>query len=119
LQGMSDTLRRDMYDLRDPGTLIYQVKPVDPDPLARIRYACVYWVDHLCEIGSSTRDKIDLRDNGTIHIFLKKHFLHWLEALSLMKSMSSGVIMIGKLENWLRVNCSTPLYHVEYYQLIH
>jgi hypothetical protein len=29
----------------------------NPDPLAPIRYACVYWVDHLCEIKSG-HDKV-------------------------------------------------------------
>jgi hypothetical protein len=42
LQVMSDMLRRDIYNLQDPGTSIDQVSSVDPDPLARIQYACVY-----------------------------------------------------------------------------
>jgi hypothetical protein len=103
LQVMSDTLRRDIYDLREPGTPIDKVNSVDPDPLSRIRYACVYWIDHLCEIESGPHDQVDLCNDGTTQMFLKKHFLHWLEALSLMRSISSGVVMVGKLQNWLRV----------------
>jgi hypothetical protein len=37
LQGMSNTLRRDIYGLRDPGCLIEQARSVEPDPLAPIR----------------------------------------------------------------------------------
>lgn len=97
-----------MYDLRNPGCLIEQVECPVPDPLARIRYACVYWVDHLCEIHDNLQSRVDLCDNGMIDVFLKKHFLHWLEALSLMKSMSSGVVMIRKLESMLAVSISFP-----------
>lgn len=104
LQAMSTTLRRDIYDLRDPGCLIDEVKPVDQDPLASIRYICVYWIEHLCEIERTLHDQVGLCDNGTIHLFLKKHFLHWLEALSLMRNMSSGVIGMRKLENLLAVS---------------
>ena len=120
LQIMSNTLQRDIYKLRDPGYSIEQVnsagpsysieqvKSVDQDPLARIRYACVYWIDHLCEIDSNLYDRVGLCDSGIIDIFLKKHFLHWLEALSLMRSMSNGVVMIRKLENLLSVSISFP-----------
>jgi NACHT domain len=104
LQVMSNTLRRDIYGLRDPSTLINNVKSLDPDPLAQIRYACVYWIDHLCEIDSSLHSQVGLCDNGVIYKFLQTHFLHWLEALSLMRSMSSGVAMIGKLEILLAVS---------------
>jgi len=105
LQGMSNTLKRDIYQLQNPGISIEQVESVDVDPdlLAPVRYACVYWIDHLCEIGKSLHDQVGLCDNGTIDLFLKKHFLHWLEALSLMRSISSGVVMVKKLENLLTV----------------
>ena len=41
LDALSKPLRRDMYNLQDPG-----MKNV-PDPLSPIRYSCVFWVDHL------------------------------------------------------------------------
>lgn len=103
LQVMSKTLRRDIYDLRAPGTLITQVVPVEQDPLAPVRYSCVSWIDHLCELDSSSHYQDELRDGGAIHIFLQEHFLHWLEALSLLGSMPNGVLAIAKLENLLRV----------------
>jgi hypothetical protein len=102
LQAMSPILRRDIYSLQDPGRSIEEIKPPDPDPLTPIRYACVYWIDHLCEIESG-HDGVCLRDNGKINVFLKEHFLYWLEALSLMRSMSSAVAAIRKLENLLVV----------------
>jgi hypothetical protein len=98
---MDEKLHKDMYKQRHPGISIDQVKSVDPDPLAQIQYACAYWIDHVCEIDTSLHDRIHLHDNREIHTFLKKRFLHWLEALSLMRYMSSGVAMIRKLENLL------------------
>lgn len=111
LKAMSTTLRRDIYELQDPGRSVDEVKSVDPDPLNPIRYACVYWINHLCEIESG-HDELGLGDNGTIHIFLKEHFLYWLEALSLMRSLSSGIVMMKKLENRLKVIFSSPLHNI-------
>ena len=42
LQVISDKLRRDVYSLHDPAISIDQVEPRDPDPLAEVRYSCVY-----------------------------------------------------------------------------
>ena len=104
LQAMSDALRRDMCNLRDPGWSIGQIGSINLDPLARIRYACVYWIEHLCEIDGSLYSQVGLCDNGTINIFLNKHLLHWLEALSLMRSMSNGVTMSRKLKDMVSVS---------------
>jgi hypothetical protein len=106
LSALSQTLRRDIYDLDLPGVLIDQVIPVDPDPLAPVGYSCVYWVDHLCEIDrSSSRHRSGLTDEGQTFKFLKKHFLHWLEILSLLGKISEGIPMIRKLLHLVQV-CS-------------
>jgi hypothetical protein len=99
LQVMSLVLRRDVYGLRAPGIIIDQVKQPDPDPLAAIRYFCLYWVDHLLEC-QSTEDIIkDLKDSGQVYSFLRQHFLYWLEALSLLRSVPQGIVIIKKLED--------------------
>jgi hypothetical protein len=100
---MSKTLRRDIYGLGAPGTSIDQFETPEPDPLAAARYSCLYWVDHLldCHREDNTND---LKDGGSVHQFLQTSYIYWLEALSLMKSLPDGIIMIMKLENWLRVS---------------
>jgi hypothetical protein len=103
LQAMSTSLTRDVYNLQYPGFPIAEVKVPDPDPLASIRYACVYWVDHLFQIESGYNG-VGFCDYGTIDVFLKKHLLHWLEALSLMRSISDGVFAIAKLVDLLTVS---------------
>ena len=37
-------------------------------------------------------------NNSNVHEFLQSHFLHWLEALSLMGKMSEAVLMIKVLD---------------------
>ena len=103
LGAMTKTLRRDMYCLGYPGFPIEQVRIPATDPLAAARYSCVYWIDHLCDShsGRSTSQDNDLRDNGAIHTFLRQKYLYWLEALSLLRSMSEGVIAMQRLESQL------------------
>lgn len=105
LQVMSATLRRDIYSLYEPGYLIEQVETLQPDPLASSRYSCIYWVDHLCNGNpvSSAVHSNDLQDGGSVDMFLRQKYLYWLEALSLCKSMSNGVVSMAKLESLVNV----------------
>ncbi|KAH8650398.1 beta transducin-like protein HET-D2Y [Tricladium varicosporioides] len=106
---MSRTLRRDIYGLRAPGFPIDQVKQPDSNPLSVAGYSCIYWVDHLCDVKTGY-NKTSLGDDEDIHVFLKEHFLHWIEALSLLKSIFSGILAIHKLESFLRPTESPNLY---------
>lgn len=99
LQVMSKTLRRDIYSLGARGFSIDQVKQPNPDPLAAARYSCLYWVDHLLKCATTEKTSSDLRDGGSVNKFLCQKYLYWLEALSLMRSLSGGVVMIRDLEN--------------------
>ncbi|KAF2785655.1 beta transducin-like protein HET-D2Y, partial [Melanomma pulvis-pyrius CBS 109.77] len=100
LQVLSRTLRRDMYSLGTLGYPAERVKQPDPDPLAASRYSCIYWVDHLCDWNSSSSIdySVNLQDGGAVHSFIREKYLYWLEALSLCKSMSEGLVSITKLE---------------------
>lgn len=90
LQSMSEFLSRDICGLKTPGTLKKQIGPSAvqrciPD---HVQYACRYWINHLLESG------IENFDNVQVVQFLREHFLHWLEALSLLGKVSEGVQMI-------------------------
>ncbi|RYP49468.1 hypothetical protein DL768_004827 [Monosporascus sp. mg162] len=98
LQVMSRTLRRDIYSLGAPGFRIDQVEQPDPDPLAAARYSCVYWVDHLHDSDPTTNAINDLQDGGSVDKFLRRSYLHWLEALSLLRSMSEGIASMLRLK---------------------
>jgi hypothetical protein len=38
-------------------------------------------------------------------MFLGEHLLHWLEALSLMRRISEGVLATSSLESYIQVSC--------------
>jgi hypothetical protein len=102
---LMDTLQRDIYNLQAPGYSIEQVRRPDPDPLAAVRYACVYWVDHVCDWLSLSHvnpyNDIDFWDR--IYALFKEKYLYWLEALSLCGSLSDGVLSIAKLNSLIQV----------------
>ncbi|KAL6822553.1 hypothetical protein V8C40DRAFT_249898 [Trichoderma camerunense] len=101
LQLMHNTLRRDIYCLGTPGYHVNQIQLYNPDPLIAVRYSCVYWIDHLCDgnIGHNMKDALQV--GGLVDKFLRHHFLHWLEALSLLHCMSEGVLAIARLTDLL------------------
>jgi hypothetical protein len=103
LKIMSKTLRRDIYNIKAPGLPIEQIQKPDPDPLAAVRYSCVYWVDHLGNSGNNQITFISLNEGGCVDFFLQKRYLHWLEALSILGSVSQGIAAMLKMESFLQV----------------
>ena len=100
LKLMSKYLKRDMANLQLPGALKRKVEnsivenfiPLD------VQYGCRHWVSHL------QRSNIRLYDNCQVHIFLRKHFLHWIEALCLIGELSEGILALRTLESILTVS---------------
>jgi hypothetical protein len=102
LRLMTNKLVRDICSLRVPSTLVKDVQSnwIVQCLSAELQYACRYWVQHLRSSESS------LPDNGQVHGFLQEHLLHWLEALSLIKKTSEGVLAIISLESLVVVSNS-------------
>ncbi|USP75100.1 WD40 repeat protein [Curvularia clavata] len=94
LMSRPDGLCQDVCGLSDPGVLKSEVDEqivatrLPPD----LQYACRYWVDHLVQ------SRQGIVDGDAIHLFLQKHFLHWLEAMSLMKESSRCVNLLDSLQ---------------------
>ncbi|KAK8932066.1 hypothetical protein VCV18_000597 [Metarhizium anisopliae] len=63
-----------------------------------VQYACANWVLHL-QLSKST-----LRNNGEAHEFLKKRFVDWIEALSLMGRVRETIGMMKALKGLLAVS---------------
>ncbi|KAL2884580.1 Vegetative incompatibility protein HET-E-1 [Ceratocystis lukuohia] len=105
---LCETLERDIYHLKAPGSLIDEVSPPNPDPLAAIRYSCTFWVDHFYD------SPVDVRasENNEILAFFQTKYLQWLEAVSLLRSVYTGVRAIGKLESCLQQNASKHLQEI-------
>ncbi|RYP28112.1 hypothetical protein DL767_007369 [Monosporascus sp. MG133] len=70
--------------------------PPNPDPLAPLRYSCVFWADHLLNAETAESESALFYDKA-VFAFLKDHFLRWLESLSLLGHLTDGVQSIRKL----------------------
>jgi len=79
LMSGSDGLRQNMCGL-EPGTLAGEVdqRKTTSYLSPELQYACRYWVYHL------KQSQRYVSDEDNTDTFLRKHFLHWLEAMSLM-----------------------------------
>ncbi|KAH7150699.1 hypothetical protein DER46DRAFT_628659 [Fusarium sp. MPI-SDFR-AT-0072] len=115
LELMSGTLKRNIYGLIEPGFLIEHFQAPVQDPLAPIHYSCAYWIDHLYDsvlgkgsTGDGSGEK--LLQEGNLNDFLRKKFLYWLEALSLCKSMSKGIVSMAKLEDLIHAYVSALVF---------
>jgi hypothetical protein len=102
LRIMRGALRKNICSLSFPGMHrsevgVRQLKERIPPEL---QYACMNWVHH--------QTKVDFEPNGSIDIydFLKTHFLHWLEALSLVGRISESIGFIDKLQSIFDVSYS-------------
>ncbi|KAK7419080.1 hypothetical protein QQX98_003582 [Neonectria punicea] len=104
LEILETTLRRDIYSLRDPEFSIDEVARPDPDPLARARYSCIYWLDHLRHSGLTAGNSQNNRKEVfvALHTFLETRFLYWLEALSLLRSIRMGIVAMINLRDFVK-----------------
>ncbi|XHG09812.1 hypothetical protein AWENTII_012852 [Aspergillus wentii] len=93
LEGMKDTLKQDIYRLERPGTMSEEIETPNPDPLRSVRYACQYWAHHFAEGCFRTVDIWNI-----LHFF-KEHFLHWLEAMSLLGIFPESAGLIDQLSS--------------------
>ncbi|KAI1357191.1 WD40-repeat-containing domain protein [Xylaria arbuscula] len=104
---MSKTLCTDICQVRWPGTFYTSIDPqrISDKLPPEVQYACQYWVYHVQQAG------IFVVDNGQVHCFLQQHFLHWLEALSLMRRASESLQDIGILQSILQSEGSSQVVH--------
>lgn len=112
LRIMSRELKRNICNLETPGS---SPQDVEREKLYRhlprhVQYACQYWVEHLACADPKQRNHLGLRDGGTIHEFLQRYYLHWLEAMSLVGKMSEAVLMVVKVRDMLKNDESPALY---------
>lgn len=122
IKNLSTVLKRDIYALREPGYPTEKVLTPEPDPLAAVRYSCVYWPSHLLELGrpgapTSSPSKTNatsshsilnseeaeelFKDDGSVRTFIEEKYLYWIEALSLLFEIPEGVRGMERLEVFL------------------
>jgi hypothetical protein len=101
IQLMLTSLKQDICGVGAPGTLVTDMESsrVEQYLPPEVQYACLNWVQHI------QKSETHLCDDEQVHMFLQKHLLHWLEALSLMGKTSEGVVAISSLESYVQVSC--------------
>ncbi|KAF2468375.1 uncharacterized protein BDR25DRAFT_373473, partial [Lindgomyces ingoldianus] len=94
-QLMHTCLKRDICGVGAAGVFVTDISNslVEQCIPPELQYACLYWVEHL------RQGDVQLHDDEQVHQFLQKHFLHWLEALSLMRKTSESILAINLLES--------------------
>jgi hypothetical protein len=97
----TDTLRRDIFDIKFPGVPFKDVRLPNPNSLAAAHYPCIYWVDHLQDSGCEGNDGLILDERGLVDTFLQQKYLQWIEAISLLENLSQGIRGILKLDGLL------------------
>ncbi|KAL6814076.1 Pfs, NACHT and WD domain protein [Trichoderma camerunense] len=94
LHVMEGFLREDMCSLRSQGlegSIVEREEAAACIPAA-VQYACLNWVFHL-----QAANNYDDNYSGTFQ-FLKQHFLHWVEALSLIRQAPETTKIITSLQ---------------------
>lgn len=97
---MSKFLKYDIYDLKTPGIYIKEIQPQIPDPMAPIKYCCVFWAHYLFScypLEAESEQDPDI--NITLQKFLKKTFLCWVESLTLMRRLLHALDIFQKLND--------------------
>lgn len=89
-----ECLRRDICDISVPGT---PRSVIDPHKIKtclppEVQYACLYWVYHIQSAG------VQPGDCEKVHGFMKHHFLHWIESLSLLGRARESVRLVKSLQ---------------------
>ncbi|KAH6977823.1 hypothetical protein EDB82DRAFT_502657 [Fusarium venenatum] len=96
----NNCLKEDICDLAVPGVARSDIdkSKIDKHLPPEAQYACLYWVYHLKE----SHERV--RDGDQAHEFLELHFLHWLEALSLIGRISESIGFIDELQGLVDVS---------------
>ena len=92
---MKHILRRNICRLKDIGTHnddLDNTQVVEYIP-KHAQYACCYWMAHLRQSGIFPGDSLDK--------FVKTHFTHWAEAMSLMGKIDEGILIMNDFHTYL------------------
>ncbi|KAL4887988.1 hypothetical protein BDV59DRAFT_196838 [Aspergillus ambiguus] len=94
LRTMRRLLRRDICNLADPGVRRAEIDPLDIHKClpSELQYSCHYWTHHLKNSHALTSNIEEVR------LLLQKHFLHWMEAMSLLGLISEMMGMLDILQ---------------------
>lgn len=101
LETLTNTLGRDMYSLKHPGSQVQDMMTPKVYPLRKVEYSAVNWIVHL-QAFSELADE-EQEDCLALKRFLSHKFLYWLEALSLTGRTSEAIHSMQRLNHMVPV----------------
>jgi hypothetical protein len=110
LMSKPNGLHDGMCSLSTPGV---RRSDIDESSIARslppeLQYACRYWVDHLVQSQHQIIEK------NTTCLFLQKHLLNWLEAMSLLGESGRCIYLLERLQALVAVRVFVMFYYWRY-----
>ncbi|KAM0540218.1 hypothetical protein ACHAO7_011403 [Fusarium culmorum] len=99
LRIMRSALRKNICGLSFPGMRRSSVDigQLEKRMHSQLQYACMHWAYH------QTSGKPELSDGKDVYGFLPTHFLHWLEAMSLLGRVKECLGALRSLARWVEV----------------
>ena len=93
-------LQENLCRLEYPGKRRREIDPatIDDRLSPALQYACQYWIQHV-QYG-----KVEVHNEDDVHMFLQKHFLHWLEAMSLINRLPEVIAQLRVLQSLVSVS---------------
>ncbi|RKK66079.1 hypothetical protein BFJ69_g15728, partial [Fusarium oxysporum] len=97
LRVMRGALRKNICGLSFPGMFRSTVDfgQLEKSMPSQLQYACMHWTYH------QTEGDPELSDGNEAYDFLTTHFLHWLEAMSLLGRVKECLDALRSLTRWL------------------
>ena len=107
LNVMKDRLKRNICDL-DHYAILGGVEDLTTCQRTHIgdalEYACQFWTNHLAKVPGSGPEVGEVQK--AIENFFTTHLLFWIEVLSLMGKLDSGVYALNNIQQWyMAVSC--------------
>ncbi|PYH50468.1 WD domain protein [Aspergillus niger CBS 101883] len=106
LSVMREYLKKNICRLGSYGTKRSDInhKSIDHYLLPELQYSCRYWIHHLA------RSNDPMSQVNDILTFLKEHFLHWLESMSILGITPEAIIAVNSLLQLTKDTSSNEMY---------
>jgi hypothetical protein len=105
LKLMNWSLKYNICEMPKELTVSRRERANSPENVGKIsealKYSCIYWAAHLAEVKV-----FDAVLVGSLRVFLQKHLLHWIECLSILSELQTGVKSLGSVVTVLLVSYS-------------
>jgi hypothetical protein len=105
LKLMNRSLKYNICEIPKGLTLSRRERANSPENVGKfseaLKYSCIYWAAHLAEVKVFDTVLVD-----SLRIFLHEHLLHWIECLSTLGELQTGLKSLGGIVAVLLVSYS-------------